>query len=216
MLADHKREFLEFALAQGALQFRDFELKSGRISPYFFNVGRFDSGDALRRLGYCYADALKESELACDGLFGPAYKGIPLIVAMSIALAERYRLDMPYAFNRKEAKGHGEGGRLVGSALKGDIVIVDDVVSAGTAVREVMDYFDGRQARARALLIAIDRQEKGRGGLSAIQEVERDYGLSVISIVKLDDVVEYLMSRGDFDKEVADIMRYRERYGISG
>lgn len=178
MLADHKRGFIEFALGHDVLRFGEFDLKSGRRSPYFFNAGEFKTGGALARLGAYYAEVLVASGLAADCLFGPAYKGIPLVAATSIAMANQYQIDMPYVFNRKEAKSHGEGGTLVGARLEGNVVIVDDVITAGTAIREVMSFFgDSQKATASAVIVAIDRQERGKGDLSAIQEVERDYGL---------------------------------------
>ncbi len=214
MLPSYKTAFLDFALEQGVMRFGEFELKSGRLSPYFFNAGLFNTGAALRRLGGFYADALEDSGIACDCLFGPAYKGIPLVSAAAIAMSERYQKDIPYVFNRKEAKDHGEGGQLVGSELKGDVIIVDDVITAGTAIREVMTLFEGTAAIAAGVMVAIDRQERGTGELSAIQEVERDYGFSVISVVKLEDIVEYLSNKGQYQQEIDNIMRYREQYGI--
>ena len=214
-MLDYQRSFLDFAVDQDVMKFGEFELKSGRISPYFFNAGEFNTGSALQRLGEFYADALIASSLPFDCLFGPAYKGIPLVTATAIAIANRYQVDVPYVFNRKEAKNHGEGGLLVGAELVGDVVIVDDVITAGTAIREVMTLFDDRQAKARGVLVAIDRQERGNGDLSAIQEVERDYGVRVISVVNLDNILEYLREQGTFSSEIIEIGSYRERYGIA-
>ena len=215
MLADYKREFIDFAIDQGVISFGEFELKSGRTSPYFFNAGEFKSGLALKKLGEYYAAALVSSGLSVDCLFGPAYKGIPLVAATAIAMAEQHQQDMPYVFNRKEAKAHGEGGSLVGSPLDGNVVIIDDVITAGTAIREVMALFEGNAATARGVLVAIDRQERGKGDLSAIQEVERDYGLTVLSVVNLDDIVQYLTEKGTYENELSQIGLYRTQYGIA-
>ena len=199
MLADYKRGFIEFALDHDVLRFGEFDLKSGRKSPYFFNAGEFKTGGALARLGSYYAEVLVASGLAADCLFGPAYKGIPLVAATSIAMANQYQIDMPYVFNRKEAKSHGEGGTLVGARLEGNVVIVDDVITAGTAIREVMSFFGNSQkATASAVIVAIDRQERGKADLSAIQEVERDYGLRVLSVVTLNDIVQFLEENGAY------------------
>ena len=216
MLADYKRGFIEFALDHDVLRFGEFELKSGRRSPYFFNAGEFKTGAALARLGSYYAEVLVGSGLAADCLFGPAYKGIPLVAATSIAMANLHQIDIPYVFNRKEAKGHGEGGTLVGAPLEGKVVIVDDVITAGTAIREVMSFFEENQkATASAVIVAIDRQERGKEDLSAIQEVERDYGLSVLSVVTLDDIVQYLQEKGGYQQELIAIGSYHARYGIA-
>ena len=216
MLADYKRGFIEFALDHDVLRFGEFDLKSGRKSPYFFNAGEFKTGGALARLGSYYAEALVRSGVAVNCLFGPAYKGIPLVAATSIAMANLHEIDIPYLFNRKEVKGHGEGGTLVGARLEGRVVIVDDVITAGTAIREVMAFFEENQkARASAVIVAIDRQERGKGDLSAIQEVERDYGLSVISVVTLDDIVQYLEEKGGYSAELNAIGSYRAQYGIA-
>jgi orotate phosphoribosyltransferase len=216
MLADYKRGFIEFALDHEVLRFGEFDLKSGRRSPYFFNAGGFKTGSALARLGSYYAEVLVGSGLAADCLFGPAYKGIPLVAATSIAMANLHQIDMPYVFNRKEAKGHGEGGTLVGARLEGKVVIVDDVITAGTAIREVMPFFEeNRKATASAVIVAIDRQERGKGDLSAIQEVERDYGLSVLSVVTLGDIVQYLEEKGGYQEELNAIGTYHAQYGIA-
>ena len=214
MIEGYQEEFLEFALEQGVLKFGEFQLKSGRTSPYFFNAGNFNSGLALSRLGKYYAQALVASKLDYDLLFGPAYKGIPLVAAVGVALATEHNIDVPYVFNRKEAKTHGEGGSLIGAELSGRTVIVDDVITAGTAIREVMEIIENSPATAHGVLIAIDRQEKGKGDLSAIQEVERDYGLSVISVVKLDDIVTFLEQKGGYGEELELISDYRAQYGV--
>ena len=216
MLADYKRGFIEFALDHDVLRFGEFDLKSGRKSPYFFNAGEFKTGGALARLGSYYAEALVASGLAADCLFGPAYKGIPLVAATSIAMANQYQIDMPYVFNRKEAKSHGEGGTLVGARLEGNVVIVDDVITAGTAIREVMSFFGNSQkATASAVIVAIDRQERGKADLSAIQEVERDYGLRVLSVVTLNDIVQFLEENGAYKDELKAISSYHAEYGIA-
>lgn len=215
MLADYKRQFIDFAIDQGVLNFGEFELKSGRISPYFFNAGEFKTGGALHRLGEYYAEALVASEIPVDCLFGPAYKGIPLVCATAIALAERHQLDIPYGFNRKEVKDHGEGGMLVGAEPGGDLVIVEDVITAGTAIREVMTMMESLAVNVRGVMVAFDRQERGKGDLSAIQEVERDYELSVVSIVNLDDIVLYLGEKDSFGLELEQISTYRSHYGIA-
>jgi len=216
MLADYKRGFIEFALDQNVLRFGEFDLKSGRKSPYFFNAGEFKTGGALARLGSYYAEALVGSGLHVDCLFGPAYKGIPLVAATSIAMANQHQIDIPYVFNRKEAKDHGEGGTLIGARLEGKVVIVDDVITAGTAIREVMSFFEERpEATANAVLVAIDRQERGKGDLSAIQEVERDFGLKVLSVVALDDIVQFLEEKKGYEQELNAIGSYRAQYGIA-
>ena len=216
MLADYKKGFIEFALDHNVLRFGEFELKSGRRSPYFFNAGEFKTGAALARLGSYYAEVLVASGLAADCLFGPAYKGIPLVAATSIAMATQHQIDMPYLFNRKEAKGHGEGGTLVGARLEGNVVIVDDVITAGTAIREVMSFFEeSKIATASAVIVAIDRQERGKDDLSAIQEVERDCGVSVLSVVTLGDIVQYLEGKSGYQEELKAISSYHSEYGIS-
>ncbi|MDF1762468.1 MAG: orotate phosphoribosyltransferase [Oleibacter sp.] len=211
----YQRDFIEFAIQQGVLRFGEFTLKSGRVSPYFFNAGLFNSGGALAKLGRFYAAALEASGIEYDVIFGPAYKGIPLAAALSIALADSYNKDMPYVFNRKEAKTHGEGGSLVGAELKGRVLIVDDVITAGTAIREVMNLIANTAgATPAATMIALDRQEKGQGDLSAIQEVERDFGISVVSIVGLNQVLEYVSDHEQLTQYADAIAAYRERYGI--
>ncbi len=210
----YQREFIEFALERGVLRFGEFTLKSGRVSPYFFNAGLFDSGLALAKLGRFYAQALMDSGLSYDVVFGPAYKGIPLAATTTVALAEHHQRDMPWCFNRKEAKDHGEGGTLVGAPLAGNVVIVDDVITAGTAIREVMQIIQAQGAQAAGVLIALDRQERGTGALSAIQEVERDFKMPVISIVSLQQVLEYLAESAQLKQYLPAVERYREQYGI--
>ncbi|MBP7997428.1 MAG: orotate phosphoribosyltransferase [Thiopseudomonas sp.] len=210
----YQREFIQFALERGVLRFGEFTLKSGRVSPYFFNAGLFDSGLALAKLGRFYAQALVDSGLSYDVVFGPAYKGIPLAATTAIALAEEHQRDVPWCFNRKEAKDHGEGGTLVGAPLAGRVVIVDDVITAGTAIREVMHIIQAQAAQAVGVLIALDRQERGTGALSAIQEVERDFNMPVISIVSLQQVLEYLAQSVELKQYLPAVERYREEYGI--
>ena len=210
----YQREFIEFAVQRGVLRFGEFTLKSGRVSPYFFNAGLFNSGLALAKLGRFYAQALEDQGLSYDLLFGPAYKGIPLAAATAVALAEHHQRDVPWCFNRKEAKEHGEGGSLVGAPLAGHVDIVDDVITAGTAIREVMQINQSQGAQAAAVLIALDRQERGAGALSAIQEVERDFNMPVISIVSLQQVLEYLAQSTELKQHLHAVERYREEYGI--
>lgn len=211
---DYQRDFIQFAIDTKVLRFGEFTLKSGRISPYFFNAGLFCSGEALLKLGKFYAAALEESGVDYDLLFGPAYKGIPLAATTAVALASDYKHDVPYVFNRKEAKDHGEGGTLVGAELKGRALIIDDVITAGTAIREVMTILDNAGAKPAGVLIALDRQEKGRAELSAIQEVERDYGIPVISIITLTQLIEFLEEKNEMPEALAAIRKYREEYGI--
>lgn len=213
-MKNYQREFIEFALSKGVLKFGDFTLKSGRTSPYFFNAGLFNSGSDLARLGRYYAAALQDANIEFDVLFGPAYKGIPIASATAISLFEHHNKDVPYCFNRKEKKDHGEGGNLVGSDLNGRIMLVDDVVTAGTAIRESMDIVEANDATLAGVLIALDRQEKGKGELSAIQEVERDYNAKVIAIVTLHDLISYLAEQPGQDENLAKVRAYREQYGI--
>lgn len=210
----YQREFIEFALEKEVLKFGEFTLKSGRTSPYFFNAGLFNTGRDLARLGRFYAAALADSGIDYDVLFGPAYKGIPIATTTAVALADHHDTDTPYCFNRKEAKDHGEGGSLVGSPLEGRIMLVDDVITAGTAIRESMQIIQQNGADLAGVLVAIDRQEKGNGELSAIQEVERDFGCSVISIVSLNDLVTFLEERGDSAEHLEAVKHYREQYGV--
>lgn len=210
----YQREFIDFAIDRGVLKFGEFELKSGRISPYFFNAGLFNTGQALAELGRYYAAAIDASGLDFDVMLGPAYKGIPLVSTTCVALARDYDRDVPYVFNRKEAKDHGEGGNLVGSPLAGKVLIIDDVISAGTAIREVMALIKQHNASPVGVAIALDRQEKGTGDLSAIQQVEQDFGMQVINIISLSDLVEYLQEKGTYTEQLAAINAYREKYGV--
>jgi len=213
-MQSYKKEFLEFAIQADVLRFGEFTLKSGRTSPYFFNAGLFNTGQHLARLGRFYAQAIIDSGTRFDVLFGPAYKGIPLAAATSIALADHHNLNVPYCFNRKEAKAHGEGGNLVGAPLQGDILIIDDVITAGTAIRESLAIIDQAGARAAGVVIALDRQERGQSERSAIQEVEQDLGLKVTSIIKLEELQEFLRDKPDFRASLQAINSYREQYGV--
>lgn len=213
-MQDYKREFLDFAIEIGVLRFGSFTLKSGRQSPYFFNSGLFNTGGSLARLGRYYAAAIMASGIEFDLLFGPAYKGIPLAAATAIALADQHGRDVPYAFNRKEAKDHGEGGTTVGASLQGRVLVIDDVISAGTSVRESVSIIEGAGAQLAGVVISLDRQERGKGETSAIQEVETQFGVTVASIVTLSDLIEYLDSRSGKQDELAAIRAYREQYGV--
>ncbi|KPX39966.1 Orotate phosphoribosyltransferase [Pseudomonas savastanoi pv. glycinea] len=210
----YQRDFIRFAIDRGVLRFGEFTLKSGRTSPYFFNAGLFNTGSALAQLGRFYAAAVVESGIAFDVLFGPAYKGIPLASATAVALAEHHDRDLPWCFNRKEAKAHGEGGSLVGSPLAGNVLIIDDVITAGTAIREVMQIIKDQSATAAGVLIALNRQERGNGELSAIQEVERDFGIPVVSIVSLNQVLEFLADDPQLKQHLPAVEAYRTQYGI--
>lgn len=214
-MKDYQIEFIEFALEKQVLKFGEFTLKSGRTSPYFFNAGLFNTGRDLARLGRFYAAALEDAAIDYDVLFGPAYKGIPIATTTAVALADHHDKDVPYCFNRKEKKTHGEGGTLVGSELKGKIMLVDDVITAGTAIRESMEIIAQNGADLSGVLIALDRQEKGKAELSAIQEVERDFATKVVSIVKLADLISYLESKGTMNEHLASVKAYREQYGIA-
>jgi len=211
---DYQREFIELTLTRDVLRFGDFTLKSGRSSPYFFNMGRIDSGAALAGLGRSYAAAATRSGVPFDMLFGPAYKGIALAAATAIALADTQGRDVPWAYNRKEAKAHGEGGQLVGAPLEGRVLIVDDVMTAGTAVRESLELIRAQGAEPAGVLIALDRQERGQGELSAAQEVAAQFGIPVIAIATLADVLTYAGERPDLATEHQRLLAYRERYGV--
>ncbi|MBR7889277.1 orotate phosphoribosyltransferase [Marinomonas sp. A79] len=212
----YQRDFIEFAIEQNVLRFGEFTLKSGRVSPYFFNAGLFSSGQALAKLGRFYATSLMDANVPFDVLFGPAYKGIPLATTTAVALYDQHQVDTPYVFNRKEAKTHGEGGSLVGAPLAGKVMIIDDVITAGTAIREVMTIIQQANATPAGVLIALDRQERGQGELSAIQEVERDFGMPVISIVSLNDIMTYLEEQDspEFAQHLSAVKAYRLQYGI--
>ncbi|MBI5938647.1 MAG: orotate phosphoribosyltransferase [Betaproteobacteria bacterium] len=212
-MQDYKKDFIEFAIAQQVLLFGEFKTKAGRLSPYFFNAGLFNDGVALKRLGEFYAKAILDSGVAFDGLFGPAYKGIPLVATIVVAMADLGR-NVPFSFNRKEAKDHGEGGSIVGAKLQGRMLIVDDVISAGTSVRESVQLIQAAGATPCGVAIALDRMERGQGELSAVQEVERQHGLPVISIVNLDDLTSYLIDKPEWQGTLAAIEDYRARYGV--
>lgn len=212
-MQNYQRDFLEFAISRGVLRFGEFTLKSGRKSPYFFNAGLFNSGESLARLGRNYAAALERSGIHYDMVFGPAYKGIPLAAAVCIALADHHGKDVPYAFNRKEAKDHGEGGLIVGAPLKGRVLIIDDVISAGTSVRESVQIITANNATLAGVAIALDRQERGSGNQSAIQEVQASLHVPVVNIVDLDALIEYLLEQPALAANVTAIKAYRAQYG---
>ncbi|MDP2751701.1 MAG: orotate phosphoribosyltransferase [Rhodocyclaceae bacterium] len=209
------QNFIAFACEKGVLRFGEFKTKAGRLSPYFFNAGLFNDGESLSRLSHDYARTLTQSGVACDMLFGPAYKGIPLVAGTAMALSGLGR-NMPFAFNRKEVKDHGEGGVLIGAPLAGRVVIVDDVISAGTSVRESVDLIRAAGATPAGVLIALDRQERGQGPLSAVQEVERDVGIPVIAVACLSDLIDYLAVQPGFEGNLDAVRRYRECYGVGG
>lgn len=213
-MQSYQRDFLDFALDVGVLRFGEFTLKSGRVSPYFFNAGLFNSGASLARLGKFYAQAIVNSGIDFDVLYGPAYKGIPLAAVTAAALYDHHGIDIPYAFNRKEAKDHGEGGSIVGHPLEGRIMIIDDVITAGTAIRESMDVINAQGATPAGVVIALDRQERGSGERSAIQEVENDYRMPVAAIVRLTHLVEYLAEKPDAEESLQQIRAYRDQYGV--
>ena len=214
-MLEYKAKFIEFVITNNILTFGSFTLKSGRISPYFFNAGLFNTGKLLAQLGEFYSDALVASKIEYDVLFGPAYKGIPLVGALSMNLYQKYSIDKPYSFNRKEVKNHGEGGMIVGSKLQGDILVVDDVITAGTAIRESVAIIKQNNANLKGVLIALDRQEKGKDtDSSAIQQVEQEYGIKVVCIVTLAEIIEYLKSKPEFKSVVGDICAYQVQYGI--
>jgi orotate phosphoribosyltransferase len=212
-MQDYKKDFIQLALDVGALKFGEFELKSGRISPYFFNSGIFSSGAAAAVLARCYGQAAAQSGIAFDTIFGPAYKGIPLAALTAAALAEHHGRDIPYCFNRKEAKAHGEGGVIVGAPMSRKVLIVDDVITAGTAIREALDIIRAADGATAGVLIALDRQEKGQGELSAVQEIEQSAGIPVTSIISLADLIEHLRSHPDAAELLDAVEAYRERYG---
>lgn len=213
-MRDYQRELIEFSLKQGVLSFGEFKLKSGRISPYFFNTGLFSNGESLARLGRSYAHALQDSGMEFDILFGPAYKGIPLVSSLSIALAEHFQRSVPYCFDRKEIKDHGEGGLTVGAPLAGRVLIVDDVISAGTSVQHSIDIIRRYDALPAGAVIVLDRQERGRGELSAIQEVEQQQQMQVISVITLQNIIEYLEEREEMAEYLEKIRAYNEKYGV--
>lgn len=213
-MQDYKKKFIELALKRNVLRFGEFTLKSGRKSPYFFNAGLFCTGSDLKLLGEFYAQALHEAGLKFDVLFGPAYKGIPIVAATSIAYASLYNVDAPWVFNRKEAKDHGEGGNLVGSPLAGNVVLIDDVITAGTAIRESMEIIAKEKANLSGVLIALDRKERGKADLSAIQEIERDYKTKVVSIINLNDLITYIEQSDELKHHIQSVKDYRAQYGV--
>ena len=215
-MQNYQLQFLEFVIEHQILKFGEFELKSGRISPYFFNAGLFNSGKKLDFLAKSYAEAIVESNLTFDVLFGPAYKGIPLVSTTAIALAKNYDIDKPFAFNRKEAKQHGEKGLIVGANLQGRILILDDVITAGTAIREVVEIIESAGASVSGIAVALDRQERGLGELSAIQEIEQMLNISVISIINLENIISYLSSTKDYEllKYLDGVVKYRKLFGV--
>jgi orotate phosphoribosyltransferase len=213
-MEQYQNDFVDFMLEIGALKFGEFTLKSGRVSPYFFNAGQFNQGNHLSQLGQFYAQAIEASGIKFDVLFGPAYKGIPLAAATAIALNDSFNRSVPYSFNRKEVKDHGEGGNIVGHPLEGDILIIDDVITAGTAIREAKDIIEASGAKTKGVIVALDRQEKGKGELSAIQEVEQNFGISVLSIINLSHIVDYLKARKN-EEIVSRVEIYRSQYGVS-
>ena len=213
-MEQYKRDFIEFALSRNVLKFGEFTLKSGRKSPYFFNAGLFNTGADLVRLGEFYAAAIQASAVDFDVVFGPAYKGIPIGTSVSVALFNRYGIDKPVCFNRKEVKDHGEGGTLIGSPLQGKILLVDDVITAGTAIRQSMELISANQAELAAVLIALNRKERGKGELSAIQEVERDYQCQVLSIIDLDDLMQFIEQDPRYSSHLPEMRAYRAEFGV--
>jgi len=213
-LQDNKKRFIQLAIENDVLRFGEFTLKSGRTSPYFFNAGLFNTGKALAELGSCYARVIADQALDFDVLFGPAYKGIPLVAAIAVALATEHGIDKPYAFNRKEAKQHGEGGSIVGADIHGRVLIVDDVITAGTAIREAVEIIAAAGGQTSSILIALDREEKGRGELSAIQEVQKEFAVAVHSIITMADLIEYLKTDTNYSHHLGAMQAYREQYGI--
>lgn len=213
-MEQYKRDFIEFALSRNVLKFGEFTLKSGRKSPYFFNAGLFNTGADLARLGEFYAAAIQASAVDFDVVFGPAYKGIPIGTSVSVALFNRYGIDKPVCFNRKEVKEHGEGGNLIGSPLQGKILLVDDVITAGTAIRESMELISANKAELAAVLIALNRKERGKGELSAIQEVERDYQCPVLSIIDLDDLMQFIEQDPRYSSHLPEMRAYRAEFGV--
>lgn len=210
----YKKEFIDLALELGVLRFGEFRLKSGRISPYFFNAGLFNTGYAAARVGRYYAAAIAESDIEFDMLFGPAYKGIPLATLAAASLAEQQDIDVPYAFNRKEAKAHGEGGNIVGAPLAGRVLIVDDVITAGTAVREACKIIAATGAQVAGLIISLDRQERGQGALSAVQELQQSLEIQVVSIIRLNDLIDTLEESAEYEQYLEPVIAYRKKYGI--
>jgi orotate phosphoribosyltransferase len=210
---DYKQQFIEFCLENKVIRFGEFTLKSGRKSPYFFNAGLFNTGELIARLGEFYAQAISVADLNFDTLFGLAYKGIPLVVSTSIALAKNHNIDKPFCFNRKTAKEHGEGGKLIGAPMRGKVLLIDDVITAGTAVREVMPLLEENHAQLGGICIALDRQEQGAGKTSAIEEIKQQYNIPVISIITLEDILVYLKNAPEFSQYAEKVDAYRKKYG---
>ena len=213
-MTDFKKEFIEFAMSRNILRFGEFKTKAGRLSPYFFNAGLFNDGESLRKIGQFYAKAILAAQLPFDMLFGPAYKGIPLVSAISINLSEIGN-NYPFCFNRKEAKDHGEGGNLIGAPLSGEILIIDDVISAGTSISEAINFICAASARPCGVIVSLDRMERGESGLSAIQEIQKAYNIPVISIINLDDLMSYMSGRDDLELNLHAVENYRAQYGIT-
>ncbi len=213
-MEDYQKDFIQLALDQQVLRFGEFTLKSGRVSPYFFNAGLIRSGEALRRTGQAYAKTIRDSDVQFDMLFGPAYKGIPLATATSIAFSELQNKDVPVVYNRKEAKTHGEGGNLVGGPLIGRILVIDDVITAGTAIRQVIDMIDASEAQLAGVVVGLDRQERGQGELSAIQELAAEQKVPVLSIISLEVLLDYLTETNGLDDHVGNLQEYRKEYGV--
>ncbi|MDC0185328.1 orotate phosphoribosyltransferase [Gammaproteobacteria bacterium] len=215
-MENYKQEFINFSLSQGVLKFGEFKLKSGRISPYFFNMGLFNTGSTIAKLGDFYAQALVNEEKNFDLLFGPAYKGIPIVTSLASSLSKNHNIDKPFTFNRKEVKDHGEKGQLVGAPIKGKVLIVDDVITAGTAIHEASNLISELNGEVMGILISLDRQEKGQGALSAVEEVSQKLNVPVISIVTLNDIIEYILEDGgELSQFIDQIKNYREKYGIT-
>ena len=214
IMKDHQKAFIELAIQYEALKFGEFTLKSGRVSPYFFNAGAFNTGEALAKLGEFYAEMIKEHQLSFDMMFGPAYKGIPLVSAAVSALYNKYHQNYPWSFNRKEAKDHGEGGMIVGSALQGDVLLIDDVMTAGTAIRESIELIEKAGAKPTCVVLMLDRQERGQTELSAVQEMRQNYGLTVCSLISMGDLISYLEASGDNIETLENMKKYRDQYGV--
>jgi orotate phosphoribosyltransferase len=214
-MEEYKRNFLELAIKQGVLTFGEFTLKSGRKSPYFFNAGLFNTGQAVAELGQYYANAIIESGIEFDMIFGPAYKGIPLAALSTAALAEHHQINKPFSYNRKEKKNHGEGGVIVGAPLNGHVLIIDDVITAGTAVKEAFNLIENSNAKVAGLIVSIDRQEIGANGKSTIQELQDNFNIPVVSIAKLDDLIELIKISDDLKVHLTSIIKYRQQFGIT-
>lgn len=213
-MKDHQKAFIELAIQYEALKFGEFTLKSGRISPYFFNAGAFNTGEALAKLGEFYAEMIKEYNLSFDMMFGPAYKGIPLVSATVAALYSKYHQNYPWSFNRKEAKDHGEGGMIVGSALQGNVLLIDDVMTAGTAIRESIELIEKAGAKPTCVVLMLDRQERGQSELSAVQEMRQNYGLTVCSLISMSDLISYLEASSDNVVTLENMKKYSDQYGV--